>query len=93
MLTGDGNMLPGTCCPGVNAALDGQLDVMLGRTGRRFVLISHSQCSVSALLMSYMRPMAILKKNKKIVSEMTYNVSMGTLNPTIPYQKNKVPLK
>ena len=22
----------------------------------------------------------------KIVSEMTYNVSMGTLNPTIPYQ-------
>ena len=23
---------------------------------------------------------------RKIVSEMTYNVSMGTLNPTIPYQ-------
>ena len=23
----------------------------------------------------------------KIVSEMTYNVSSGTLNPTIPYQK------
>jgi len=22
---------------------------------------------------------------RKIVSEMTYNVSMGTLNPTIPY--------
>ena len=25
---------------------------------------------------------------RKIVSEMTYNVSMGTLNPTIPYQED-----
>jgi len=26
---------------------------------------------------------------RKIVSEMTYNVSMGTLNPTIPYHTYK----
>jgi len=25
----------------------------------------------------------------KIVSEMTYNVSMGTLNPTIPYHTER----
>ena len=30
---------------------------------------------------------------RKIVSEMTYNVSMGTLNPTIPYHtKNLLPI-
>jgi len=28
---------------------------------------------------------AIFHMTRKIVSEMTYNVSMGTLNPTIPY--------
>jgi len=28
---------------------------------------------------------SILHMTRKIVSEMTYNVSMGTLNPTIPY--------
>jgi len=27
-----------------------------------------------------------------IVSEMTYNVSMGTLNPTIPYHTDRVQL-
>ena len=26
---------------------------------------------------------------RKIVSEMTYNVSMGTLNPTIPYHTSQ----
>jgi len=29
---------------------------------------------------------SIFHMTRKIVSEMTYNVSMGTLNPTIPYQ-------
>ena len=29
---------------------------------------------------------------RKIVSEMTYNVSMGTLNPTIPYHTHVVHL-
>ena len=29
---------------------------------------------------------SIFHVTRKIVSEMTYNVSMGTLNPTIPYQ-------
>ena len=28
---------------------------------------------------------SIFHMTRKIVSEMTYNVSMGTLNPTIPY--------
>jgi len=28
---------------------------------------------------------SIFHVTRKIVSEMTYNVSMGTLNPTIPY--------
>ena len=28
---------------------------------------------------------SIFQMTRKIVSEMTYNVSMGTLNPTIPY--------
>ena len=30
---------------------------------------------------------SIFHMTRKIVSEMTYNVSMGTLNPTIPYQQ------
>jgi len=30
---------------------------------------------------------SIFHMTRKIVSEMTYNVSMGTLNPTIPYLK------
>jgi len=30
---------------------------------------------------------------RKIVSEMTYNVSMGTLNPTIPYLMSQVNVK
>jgi len=29
---------------------------------------------------------SIFHMTRKIVSEMTYNVSMGTLNPTIPYR-------
>ena len=29
-------------------------------------------------------------KKRIIVSEMTYNVSMGTLNPTIPYLKKRI---
>jgi len=28
---------------------------------------------------------SVFHMTRKIVSEMTYNVSMGTLNPTIPY--------
>jgi len=28
---------------------------------------------------------SIFHMTRKIVSEMTYNVSMGTLNPTVPY--------
>jgi len=28
---------------------------------------------------------SIFHMTRKILSEMTYNVSMGTLNPTIPY--------
>jgi len=28
---------------------------------------------------------SIFHMTRKIVSEMTYNMSMGTLNPTIPY--------
>ena len=31
---------------------------------------------------------SIFHMTRKIVSEMTYNVSMGTLNPTIPYHVN-----
>jgi len=31
---------------------------------------------------------SIFHMTRKIVSEMTYNVSMGTLNPTIPYLLN-----
>ena len=31
---------------------------------------------------------SIFHMTRKIVSEMTYNVSMGTLNPTIPYHTN-----
>jgi len=31
---------------------------------------------------------SIFHVTRKIVSEMTYNVSMGTLNPTIPYYIN-----
>jgi len=30
---------------------------------------------------------SIFHMTRKIVSEMTYNVSMETLNPTIPYQR------
>jgi len=33
---------------------------------------------------------SIFHVTRKIVSEMTYNVSMGTLNPTIPYYANKL---
>jgi len=33
---------------------------------------------------------SIFHMTRKIVSEMTYNVSMGTLNPTIPYHTNCV---
>ena len=33
---------------------------------------------------------SIFHMTRKIVSEMTYNVSMGTLNPTIPYHTNKM---
>ena len=33
---------------------------------------------------------SIFHMTRKIVSEMTYNVSMGTLNPTIPYHTKKV---
>jgi len=32
---------------------------------------------------------SIFHMTRKIVSEMTYNVSMGTLNPTIPYHQGK----
>jgi len=32
---------------------------------------------------------SIFHMTRKIVSEMTYNVSMGTLNPTIPYRRQK----
>jgi len=34
---------------------------------------------------------SIFHMTRKIVSEMTYNVSMGTLNPTIPYHTIIVP--
>ena len=30
---------------------------------------------------------SVFHMTRKIVSEMTYNVSMGTLNPTIPYRQ------
>ena len=33
---------------------------------------------------------SIFHMTRKIVSEMTYNVSMGTLNPTIPYHTDKL---
>ena len=33
---------------------------------------------------------SIFHMTRKIVSEMTYNVSMGTLNPTIPYHTSEV---
>ena len=33
---------------------------------------------------------SIFHMTRKIVSEMTYNVSMGTLNPTIPYQLKQI---
>jgi len=33
---------------------------------------------------------SIFHMTRKIVSEMTYNVSMGTLNPTIPYQYSEL---
>jgi len=39
-----------------------------------------SQASNMTLLVG-----SIFHVTRKIVSEMTYNVSMGTLNPTIPY--------
>jgi len=35
---------------------------------------------------------SIFHMTRKIVSEMTYNVSMGTLNPTIPYQLAPLPM-
>jgi len=33
---------------------------------------------------------SIFHMTRKIVSEMTYNVSMGTLNPTIPYRSRLI---
>jgi len=33
---------------------------------------------------------SIFHVTRKIVSEMTYNVSMGTLNPTIPSTKQEI---
>ena len=33
---------------------------------------------------------SVFHMTRKIVSEMTYNVSMGTLNPTIPYHTGQM---
>ena len=49
-----------------------------------FCLVSISfQCVFLGFMTLFVS--ALIYMTRKIVSEMTYNVSMGTLNPTIPY--------